>query len=97
MRLDCNKRELAIEGVLFFSCALSAVQIEPRVHYHGEAVDCMQNPMGDFEGGDKKGGGGGVVKGRVNQSKVLVNFPEGRLRAWLERPQRGCGDGPIKR
>lgn len=76
------------------SCALSAIQIELLFHYHGEAVDCLGNPMGGWREETRRGRNGrerGKGGGKSKQS--LVNFPEGRPRAWLGR---GPGDGQSK-
>lgn len=71
------------------SCALSAVQIELVFIIMERLSTVWGNPGGGCEGGDKERGEGGGRGGKSKQS--LVNFPEGRPRAWLGRA-RGRGN-----
>lgn len=57
--------------------------------YLGGSVDCLGIPTGGWLSG--RGGGG------CESKQSLVNFPEGRPRAWLGRGQSKAAFEPIKR
>lgn len=71
--------------VIFLLCSVRCAH--QALHYHGEIVNCMHRiRRGKHEGEDETlrwqwevGKGGGKSK------QSLVNFPEGRPRAWLEQ------------